>query len=358
MKILASLLFAVLIIILLPFQGNSCTTFVLEDSKGNVVFGRNFDFPAGYGHMHINKRGQLKSSLPMPGEEAIEWVSEYGSVTFNQGGREFPYGGMNEAGLVIELMWLQEAQYPGHDNRHGLMELQWIQYNLDNAASVDELLENSELIRISDKATAPLHFLVADKSGDVAAIEFLNGKMVVHRGENLPYTALANCTYETSLSYKSSKDQGEEKEFNGWTNNSSGRFSEAAAMVEAFDENKYMMVDYAFTVLDSVAQHPGTVWSIVYDISKTSVSFKTLNNKEIREIAFADLDFSCEAENLYADMDQFDGDVKNFKNTTYEANFDCINRVFDNVEFLRENVTPEMRQGTAIYFQSVKCGSD
>jgi len=355
MKTLANLLFAVSLIILLPIPGNSCTTFVLKDSKGHVVFGRNFDFPAGYGHMHVNKRGQLKSSLPVPGEEVVEWVSRYGSVTFNQGGREFPYGGMNEAGLVIELMWLQEAQYPPHDDRHGLMELQWVQYNLDNAASVREVIANNKLIRITDKATAPLHFLVADRSGDVATIEFLDGKMVVHRGENLPYTVLANCTYETSVDFKSNKDMGTDREFTGWTNNSSGRFAEAASMVQDYDESEYDMVDYAFVVLDSVAQHPGTVWSIVYDISNAAISFKTVVNKEIRDISFADLDISCEAANLYADLDLFDGKAESLKEITVEANLDCINKVFDNVDFLRDNVTPELRQGTAVYFQSVKC---
>jgi penicillin V acylase-like amidase (Ntn superfamily) len=31
-------------------------------------------------------------------------------VTFNQYGRNFPSGGMNEAGLVIELMWLEGSR--------------------------------------------------------------------------------------------------------------------------------------------------------------------------------------------------------------------------------------------------------
>ena len=43
----------------------------------------------------------------------ISWTSKFGNVTFNQYGKEFPTGGMNENGLVIELMWLNEARYPG-----------------------------------------------------------------------------------------------------------------------------------------------------------------------------------------------------------------------------------------------------
>jgi choloylglycine hydrolase len=32
--------------------------------------------------------------------KTISWISKYGSITFNQYGREFPTGGMNEKGLV------------------------------------------------------------------------------------------------------------------------------------------------------------------------------------------------------------------------------------------------------------------
>jgi Penicillin V acylase and related amidases len=50
-----------------------------------------------------------------PPEKPIEWISKYGSITFNQSGREFPHGGINEKGLVIEQMWLDEAAYPEMD---------------------------------------------------------------------------------------------------------------------------------------------------------------------------------------------------------------------------------------------------
>lgn len=47
-----------------------------------------------------------------------------------QYGRNFPTGGMNEAGLVIELMWLDGSRYPVPDARPAVDNLQWIQYNL------------------------------------------------------------------------------------------------------------------------------------------------------------------------------------------------------------------------------------
>ena len=45
------------------------------------------------------------------------WTAQYGSITFNQYGRELPTGGINEAGLVVESMALSEARYPEPDHR-------------------------------------------------------------------------------------------------------------------------------------------------------------------------------------------------------------------------------------------------
>ena len=81
--------------------------------------------------------------------ETISWVSKYGSITFNQYGKEFPTGGMNEKGLVVELMWLDETRYPEPDQRGVLNVLQWIQYQLDNSQTIDEVIASDKKIRIA-----------------------------------------------------------------------------------------------------------------------------------------------------------------------------------------------------------------
>ncbi|MBE9509247.1 MAG: linear amide C-N hydrolase, partial [Bacteroidetes bacterium] len=220
-------MFTAVIFILIADAVIACTTFSFSDKKGNIVFGRNYDFPVGVGHIHINKRNMRKIAFIRPPEKPLEWISKYGSITFNQIGKEFPYGGMNEAGLVIEQMWLQETVYPQLDERYGLSELQWIQYQLDNSKSVKDVIASDSLVRISFTSVSPLHFLVSDVEGNVATIEYLDGKMTVHRDNNLPYPVLANCSYEHSSDYKASIDKKENRQFNDWTLNSSGRFAKA-----------------------------------------------------------------------------------------------------------------------------------
>ena len=111
------------------FNGNTCTTFFLN-KNGQLIFGRNYDWVTETGMVNTNLRGVQKTSLSK--EKTIQWISKYGSITFNQYGKEFPTGGMNEKGLVVELMWLDESKFPSPDARLALNVLQWIQYDLDN----------------------------------------------------------------------------------------------------------------------------------------------------------------------------------------------------------------------------------
>src|SRR5690349_16412256 len=127
----------------------ACTTFFIN-RNGQMVFGRNYDWITGNGMICTNQKGLFKTSDKAREGETISWVSQHGSITFNQYGKEFPTGGMNERGLVVELMWLDGTKYPAPDNRPSLGVLQWIQYHLDNCATVEDLINADQNIRISD----------------------------------------------------------------------------------------------------------------------------------------------------------------------------------------------------------------
>lgn len=90
--------------------------------------------------MIVNPRGVAKTAFVDKGEEPACWTSKYASVTFNQFGQEKPFGGMNEAGLVVEQMMLGETEYPAPDGRPVIELLQWIQYQLDCCRSTAEVI--------------------------------------------------------------------------------------------------------------------------------------------------------------------------------------------------------------------------
>ena len=352
MKIVGIVMLAALMFVNVPVR--ACTTFSFADKKGTIVFGRNFDFPVGAGHIEVNKRNMRKVAFVNPPEKSVEWISKYGSITFNQIGREFPYGGMNEVGLVIEQMWLQETQYPKPDQRAALTDLQWIQYQLDNSRSVDDVVASDTLIRISVFSISKLHFLVADAAGNVASIEFLNGRMIIHRDESMPYPVLTNCTYDHSLDYKMSKDQKLNKQFNAWTENSSGRFAKAASLIERYD-GAQKIIDYSYAILDSVAQPNSTQWSVVYDITNRTIRYKTMENPLIRILKLADFDFSCNSPDLFVNISDTVCSVDDFHQYSFEANYELQHSVVSKVGFLKNAISPEAIKATAEYPGAVFC---
>lgn len=337
------------VLTLISPDARPCTTFCIRNA-GQLVFGKNFDFHTGVGHVVVNKRNIRKLSYDLPPEKPLEWVAKYGSVTFNQMGKEFPYGGMNERGLVIEIMWLADTKYPEIDKRSGLTELQWIQYQLDNAATVQDIIDSDSFLRISKLSLAPVHFLACDAKGNVATIEYVDGKMVYHTGATLPVCALSNDTYELSHNYMKSLANLKTRQF---TSGSYDRFSEAASMAQDFKGGNG--VDYSFSVLERVAQGSFTRWSIVYDIKNMTIHYKTQNNREARELNIGEFDFTCSSPSLYIDIDgNFKNESSGFRPYSAQKNREIIDRAFSEVDFL-QSVTREERETVARYPESMKC---
>lgn len=267
-----------------------CTTFCLSRG-GETLYGRNYDFEIGQGYVMTNRRGVAKTSMA----GTLRWTSRYASVTFNQWGREFPMDGMNEAGLVIALMWLDGTVYP-RDDRPALRVLEWIQYGLDNYGSVSEMLAQVEQVRIT--GGTPLHYLIADASGDAATIEYLDGELVLHRGASIPSPVLTNDSYERSLAYLH-----QFAGFGGTRTTPSGissldRFVRASSMLRSGPAS----VDRAFEILGSVAQPGWTRWSIVYDASRREISWVSERNRERRTLRLAELSLDCSAEAKMLDI--------------------------------------------------------
>jgi penicillin V acylase-like amidase (Ntn superfamily) len=216
-----------------PIVTNACTTFFIN-KNGEMVFGRNYDWITASGMLCSNLRGINKTSMKTDDGTTIAWTSKYGSLSFNQYGKEFPTGGMNEQGLVVELMWLDQTKYPKADKRPAIGVLQWIQYQLDNCSTIDEVIATDKIVRIASVGTTPLHYLIADARGKVATIEFLEGKLTVHRDDQVAIPVLTNDIYGLSATaYLAASTMGAAKPIS-LGNNSLDRFSQACNMVDDF----------------------------------------------------------------------------------------------------------------------------
>src|SRR5277367_2891798 len=87
-------------------DSQACSSFLLE-SMDRPVVAKNFDMPSGHGLIVVNKRNLSK--VAMANGNPVQWISKYGSVTFNQVSRDLPQGGLNEKGLVVEVLMLDPA---------------------------------------------------------------------------------------------------------------------------------------------------------------------------------------------------------------------------------------------------------
>ncbi|HKI01384.1 MAG TPA: linear amide C-N hydrolase [Thermoanaerobaculia bacterium] len=330
-------------------EAGACTTFCLRKGR-EAVFGKNYDWNVGDGLLVVNKRGMAKTAALSPPEKPARWTSRYGSLTFNQYGREFPSGGMNEAGLAVELMWLDQTQYPAPDARPALGCLEWIQYQLDNFATVGEVAKNVGRLRVS--ADAKIHYMACDKSGSCATVEYLDGKPVVHTGPRLPVQALTNDPYADSLRFRE-QSRGGSREVQGV--GSLPRFARASARVEEYAARGANPVRYAFETLDDVAQGTHTKWSIVYDLKAGRVHWRTRENRQMRSVTLSAFDLSCATPVRVLDVDEGAGDMaRRFAVYTPAANHNLVASAFSQTEFLA-GLPPEAAAETASHPETTSC---
>jgi len=325
-----------------PMTGFTCTTFMLDNS-GQPVYGKNADWvPPIPSYVIINKRGVAKTSAE-PLAIPISWTSKYGSVTFNLLAREWPFEGINEAGLFISSQSGEGSakdEYPEPDSRTPMAGMPWVQYQLDNFSTVAEVIASFQSIRIAKPAEIfktpqmALHWFVSDSKGKCASIEFLDGKMVCHTGWTMPVKVLANSTYDHSIAYFW---QNRFLYFFSLFTPIDGlrpglyRFAVAGDRVKKYRPKRSgPVVDYAFQILQDVEMNPvhhTALWSAVYDSANKQIYFRSWNNDKIRWLNLSSLDFSCTTPVKVLDISaDLSGDVSNsLVDYTKKIDFEMLN---------------------------------
>jgi choloylglycine hydrolase len=143
------------------------------------------DIPA---NLWIFPRGMERNGEA--GTTSIIWKSKYGSLVTSSWDITSS-DGMNEKGLAGNLLWLAESVYPKFEKdkgKPGLAISLWLQYVLDNFATVDEAvtaLSKEDFVVASahipgTEIFATVHLSLSDQTGDNAIFEYINGKLVIH----------------------------------------------------------------------------------------------------------------------------------------------------------------------------------
>jgi len=339
---------------------HACTSFCFDTPNG-PIYATNLDLMTGEGHVFVNRRGIAKEGYrsSTTGVTA-HWVSRYGSVTFNLVGRELPWSGMNEAGLVMSTMQLNASRCPAADERPPLSEASLVQYVLDTCGSVQEAIAEVAPVRLPQQECAS-HYMLADATGDCATFEFLDGQFIVHHGESLPVKALANAPYAAGVDYM---EQGLVPADNPGA--SVERVAAAADKMASYEPGQGVApVDYSFGVLTETVvapkrwwsdmfHEPYTRWNVVFDINKQKVHFRTVKCQTVRHLSLSNFDFACEAPMLMLDVNaKLEGNVEgSFTAYDHEANLEIFRTFCDKWGI---DVSEESAMALVELFESFEC---
>lgn len=295
-------------------HSTACTRVVYQGPNGNIITARSMDwkdeipadiwlFPRG-----MNRNGAV-------GPNSVNWKSKYGSVVtsaFNFSSTD----GMNEKGLVANLLWLAESTYPEYDGKgKGLSIAAWVQYMLDNFATVAEAVDamekrDFEIVSANipgSERLATLHLSISDNSGDNAIFEYVDGKMLIHHDRS--YNVMTNSpVFDQQLALNAYwKSIGGLHMLPG-TNRAADRFARASFYINAIPQTDDMRVSVAsvFSVIRNCSvpfgisseEEPNissTRWRSVADQKNLVYYFETALTPNTFWVDISKVDFSEKA---------------------------------------------------------------
>lgn len=281
--------------------------------------------------------------------QPASWTSLYGSLTISQLGKENPNGGMNEAGLVVEQTTLWESKYPIADRRPALGELHFIQYLLDTCRTVQEALTAARQIRI-DQSTSNLHYLLIDRSGNHAIIEFLEGDQVVHTGE-LSAPVITNTSYQKA-EMEIQRGNSDRADLDEYEQNSLDRFLVVSERLNTLKHQAADM-DTMFEIL-TAAQRNDTVFSLVYNLDLMEIQLMTQRNQERITIRMDEFDFDVTMPAQAVDVQKLKPHHSRaqFDNYSAEINYEVVRGFFRDpilTSIFKWNISDEMLRFLADY---------
>lgn len=315
MKIIRLMLFAFLSLSFgLAYHVNACTRVVYQGNNNTVLTGRTMDWKEdSHSNLWIFPRGMERSGEI--GKNPLKWKSKYGSVV-TSAYEICSTDGMNEKGLVANLLWLSESVYPQWDGQKpGLSIAAWVQYVLDSFATVNEAvaeMQKGEFDVVSDMMPdgtrmATLHLSISDSSGDSAIFEYIDGKLVIHHDRS--YQVMTNSPiFHQQLALDDYWKNIGGTVFLPGTNRAADRFVRASFYVNAIPkvEDTVTAVASVFSVIRNTSvplgiSTPGepnissTRWRTVSDQKNLLYFFESTIHPNVFWVNLKDVDFSEKA---------------------------------------------------------------
>lgn len=310
-------LYLLLAIIFLNFsveKTQACTRVVYQGPNNTILTARSMDWKEDtMSNLWIFPKGMKRNGEVGP--NSLKWESKYGSViasAYDMSSTD----GMNEKGLVANLLWLAESEYSVWDQKKpGLTIAAWVQYVLDNFETVNEAvsaLEKETFEVISDDMPgqdrmATLHLAISDATGDNAIFEYIKGKLVIHH--NRSYQVMTNSPiFEEQLALNKYWENIGGTTMLPGTNRAADRFVRASYYINAIPQvdDTHISVASTFSVIRNASVPYGistpsepnissTRWRTVSDQKNRVYYFESTLYPNVFWVNFKDIDFSVNA---------------------------------------------------------------
>lgn len=290
---------------------NPCSRVLWDSGNGQVMVGRTQDWTEKAGHaFRVHPRGERR--VGAVAKNPHNWTSKYGSLVltaYDMGTHE----GVNEKGLSAHALYLAaENSFPKrNDKQQGIGIMQWVQYYLDNYATVAEAVEGQkkfnfqiEPLILPNGFPTLIHISLSDKTGDSAVIEYIDGKARIYHDRR--YTVMTNePTYDVQIAnLKQYRSFGGDKALPG-ERTPTDRFVRAAYYVNGLPKTKDPVegAAYMFSVIRNVSVPFGspdpdkpniasTIFRTVQDLTGNRYYFESTFAPNVVWIDYGKLDFS------------------------------------------------------------------
>ncbi|NLG04194.1 MAG: linear amide C-N hydrolase [Clostridia bacterium] len=169
----------------LGVTGDGCTAFVTHNEKGDILFGRNFDFDYAPSLQLYTKPDHGYASVSTVNLAFAGYTADYlpSGLNFDSfltlAAPFLPFDGMNEKGVTIALLAVPEAEPAYEPDRVTLNTTTAIRLVLDQAATTEEAIELLRQYNIYFSADVTCHYLISDTDGHAVIVEYYDHDLKV-----------------------------------------------------------------------------------------------------------------------------------------------------------------------------------
>jgi hypothetical protein len=246
-----------------------CSAFLATNDKGEPIFCRNLDYtlsnhpiaalhtaaPGKYASISMSDLyyfGYDEKNLP-----SRSLIKGWGLLN----APKIPIDGMNEYGVALAMLSVSSVGEDKDSDKPIIDEVACNRLILDNAKNVDEAIGQIKKYNLKFNE-GPIHYIIADSSGDSAVVEFIDGKIVVTKKQK-SYQVVTNFVIAKDIDAKMGLD----------------RYDLACSEL---DKAKGQLTEKKAMELLSKVSQGGTLWSIIYNLKTGEV--QVAMNKKYNQI--------------------------------------------------------------------------